>query len=90
MSAPVPPHDAQRELEQRALRNVRGLVEKMDGIEKIDRRDQKRLFASIVVGALVVMGAIVASVVYISNRHAGTAVTIESSKPPALQPGPPK
>lgn len=90
MSTPTPPHDAQRELEQRALRNVRGLVDKIDSIEKIDHRSQKRMLTALIVGALVVVAAIVASVMYISGKETGKAVEIHPAKPPPGPPGPPK
>jgi len=82
MNAPIPPHDAQRELEQRALRNVRGLVDKMDAIEKIDRRTQIRLLAMIGIGALIAVGVIAAVVLFAPAQRAGTTITIEPAKPP--------
>jgi hypothetical protein len=82
MNAPVPPHDAQRELEQRALRNVRGLVDKMDAIERLDRRVQVRLLAMIAVGALVAVGMIAAVVYFAPAQRTGTTITIEPARPP--------
>jgi hypothetical protein len=90
MSTPTPPHDAQRELEQRALRNVRGLVDKIDSIERIDHRAQKRMLTTIIVGALLVVAAIVASVMYISGKESGKSVVIHPAKPPPGLPGAPK
>ena len=49
MNAPIPPHDAQREFEQRALRNVRGLVDKIDGLESKASRNQKRMLVGLIV-----------------------------------------
>ena len=82
MGIPTPSHDAQRELEQRALRNVRGLVDKMDSIERIDNRSQKRMLTAIIVGALAVVAAIVASVMYISGKEPGNPVVIHPAKQP--------
>ena len=82
MNAPIPPHDAQRELEQRALRNVRGLVDKMDAIEKVDRRVQMRLLAMIGVGVLIAVGVIAAVVLFAPAQRTGTTITIEPAKPP--------
>jgi hypothetical protein len=90
MGIPTPPHDAQRELEQRALRNVRGLVDKMDSIERIDNRSQKRMLTALIVGALAVVAAIVASVMYISTRQSGEPVVIHPAKAPPGPPGAPK
>jgi hypothetical protein len=90
MSIPTPPHDAQRELEQRALRNVRGLVDKIDSIERIDNRSQKRMLTALIAGALLVVAAIVASVMYISSRESGKPVVIHPAKPPPSPPGPSK
>jgi hypothetical protein len=82
MSTPHPPDDAQREMEQRALRNVRGLVDKMDAIEKIDRRTQMRLLAMIGVGALIAVSVIAAVVLFAPAQRTGTTITIEPAKPP--------
>lgn len=46
--------EARRELEQRALRNVRGLVDKIEQDDKVDRRSQRVIVGGIVVGAIVV------------------------------------
>ena len=40
--------DAQRELEQRALRNVRGLVDKMESTDELDRRSIRKTVVVIV------------------------------------------
>ncbi len=55
--------DAQRELEQRALRNVRNLVDRMEHDDQADRRTQKRILVSLLVGAIVVAGALAAAMV---------------------------
>jgi hypothetical protein len=76
-----PTDDAQRELEQHALRNVRGLVDKMDSIEKLDKRAQRRLLLGIVVGAIMVIGFIVGAVLMSKNRgDAGRTIVIEPVK----------
>ena len=81
MSTPTPPHDAQRELEQRALRNVRGLVDKMDSIEKHDHRSQQRLLWGIIAGAALVV-AFIAGLVLYSKKYgdSGQTVVIEPAK----------
>ena len=54
-----PSDDAQRALEKRALRNVRGLVDRMEATERVERRSQKSILAGIVV--LVVVLVVVVS-----------------------------
>ena len=90
MSSPPPGDDAQRDLEQRALRNVRGLVDKMETIEKMDRKTQKRLFLTIIAIAIVAGCVVVASVMYISSKQQGRPVVIDPAKLPPLPGGPPK
>ncbi len=91
MSTPTPPDDAQRKMEQHALRNVRGLVDKMDRLEAIDSRSQKRLLVGIIVGAVVAVGLIVGTVVYISSKYdKGRTIMIDPARLPPLKGGPPK
>ena len=52
--------EAQRELEQRALRNVRGLVERLDVEEGVSRKRQWRLIAIAILPALVFLGFLAA------------------------------
>ena len=78
--------DARRELEQRALRNVRGLVDKIDATEEHDARVQKRLLAAIIVGAVLV--AITLGVV-VTRQDKPAKVTIDPAKLPPIRPGPP-
>lgn len=66
MENAVPPHDAQRELEQRALRNVRSLVDKLEKGERRDARRSLRLVAWLLVG--LVIGAVAAYAV-LRIRH---------------------
>ena len=42
----TPSDEAQRELERRALRNVRQLVEKLENTDEADEKSQKRLLAA--------------------------------------------
>jgi hypothetical protein len=82
----TPTDEAQRELEQRALRNVRSLVDKIDASEEHDARVQKRLLAAIIVGAVLVAVTIAVVVV---RQEKPSPVVIEPSKLPPIQPGPP-
>ena len=75
--------DAQRELEQKALRNVRSLVDK---IETEDRQgNQKQLVAVIVIVAF--FGALAAVYMVSRGKSAdtarGPAIEIPPPKPPA-------
>ncbi len=75
-------HDAQRDLEHRALRNVRGLVDRIQAEETVRQKTQKWLLAGIAI-AVVAVSAVVA-VVVTQDRGAGHEVTIAPvSKPPA-------
>ena len=87
--APAPAsHDAQRELEQRALRNVRGLVDKMETIEVADRHAQRRMLLWILLGVLAVIVAL-GVVMWRANENAGKPVVIDPAKLPPIRPGPP-
>ena len=58
--------DAQRELEQRALRNVRGLVDRMEADDTLSRRKQVKLLAALC--ALVVV-ALLAALALIGRKE---------------------
>lgn len=63
-----PGHDAQRNLEQKALRNVRGLVDRIAVDDEARRKSQKW-----VVGGIVALVAVLAAVVMgvVGNRPSG-------------------
>jgi hypothetical protein len=80
MSAPR--DDAQREMEQRALRNVRGLVDKIEKDDKIAQRSQMRTLIGLVlvtVAIAVVLGIAIA----MRDRGGSSEVVI----PPPPKPG---
>ena len=83
-----PSDEARRELEQRALRNVRRLVEKLENTDEADAKTQKRLLAVIIIGALLVALAISAGVV--ATRDKVTPVVIDPAKLPPVRAGPPR
>lgn len=87
MSTKSSDNDAQRDLEQRALRNVRGLVDKMEGLEELDARTQRRYLVGIVLGALVVVAVLAGLLWYVENRHSETVV-IDTAKTAPAQPAP--
>jgi hypothetical protein len=76
--------DIQRELEQRALRNVRGLVDKIEGEDALDSRRQRRYLAVIVVGALVA-AVLLAAGLWVAQKRQSQAVVIETGKVPQQQ-----
>jgi hypothetical protein len=88
VSDPASRDDTQRELEQRALRNVRGLVDKMDTIETKAHRNQKRMLVGLIIGVVLVVGGIVGTVVYVSQKQSGKPVVIDPAKLPPIRPGP--
>jgi hypothetical protein len=53
-------HDAQREMEQRSLRNVRSLLDRLERDEDVERRTRRRIGWALAIGAVVVVGAIIA------------------------------
>jgi hypothetical protein len=55
-----PGDDAQRDLEQRALRNVRGLLDKLEDEERVDRRKTVRIAIACAIVVIVALGLIVA------------------------------
>jgi hypothetical protein len=80
--------ETQRELERRALKNVRGLVEKIEANETSDRRTQRRILVAILVIALVIAGGIAWTLH--SRQGKPTGIVIDPAKLPPIRPGPPK
>ena len=87
MNTRTPNDDTQRELERHALRNVRGLVDKMESIEVTDRRTQRRLLVWILAGVLAVAG-VVGYFIWHSKADAGKPVVIDPAKLPPIRSGP--
>jgi len=54
----TPTDDAQRTLEQRALRNVRALVDKIETTEEMDRKSVRKHVA-VIVGVILVLFAVI-------------------------------
>jgi hypothetical protein len=69
-------NDIQRELEQRALRNVRGLVDRIEDADALDSRRQRRYLAGIVIGAAVA-AVLLAVALWVAQKRHSEAVTIE-------------
>lgn len=79
--------EAQRTLEQRALRNVRSLVDRIDAGEEADSRVQRRLLAAIVIGAVLVAVAIAVTLLYAEKQK---PAPIDPAKLPPIKAGPPR
>ena len=80
-------NDTQRELEQRALRNVRGLVDRIESAEESERRAQRRVFW-VIAAIVVALCAALAWVVYRDGRNARPPAVIDPAKLPPIRPGP--
>ncbi len=78
--------EAQRDLERRALRNVRGLVDKLEQTDQADDRAQRRMLLAIFGGALVLVLAIAAFLLLRGDKH--PQVPIDPAKLPPVQAGP--
>lgn len=81
--------ETQRELEQRALRNVRGLVDKIERTDALEARNQRRVLVRV---AVVALAAAVIAAVAISWRpdRAGKETVIDPASLPPLKGGPQK
>ena len=79
--------DAQRELEQRALRNVRGLVDRMEADETFSRRRQYKLLAVL---AIVVVVALLAFLAIVSRKEPRGTEYPTTPKPGQVVPQGPK
>ena len=78
--------EAQRTLERRALKNVRGLVDKIERDDTADRRTQRRIVGGIFALALVVAFALGITAYRATSGQA--PVVIDPAKLPPIQPGP--
>ena len=71
------PHDAQREMEQRALRNVRGLVDRMESDERAMRESQRRMLG---IAVAFILGVALVGAVVMSRSGPGKSIVVT---PPA-------
>jgi len=76
----TPSDDAKREMEQRALRNVRGLVDKVEGLDADEKRRERRMLIALVVVALVGALGFAGWLAVRSDSSTGTTVTIQPAK----------
>lgn len=67
-------HDAQRAMEQKSLRNVRSLLDKLESEEALERRTRRRIGWALVI---VMVLAVVGGYAWMQSRHhRGELVTI--------------
>lgn len=76
-------HSAQRELEHKALRNVRGLVDRLEADEAARRRTQKWIVAGLAAIVLVLAGAILFITSWSTPREVREIIVAPASKAPA-------
>jgi len=76
-------HEAQRELEHKALRNVRGLVDRMEADEQAKRNSQKWIVAGLAAIAVVLFGAILAMTSWRKSAEVREISLPPASKAPA-------
>jgi len=75
-------HDAQRALEQRALRNVRSLLDKLEGRERARRTGSWKLLAWLVLGMAIALGVGYALLASVHGRGESRVITIDPAKGP--------
>lgn len=75
----MPTDDAQRELEQRALRNVRGLVDKVESQDLADQRNSRRMIVRFLIGVVIAV-ALFAGYLALRGNSPAPTITIESKK----------
>jgi hypothetical protein len=77
------PEDAQRVLEQKALTNVRGLVDKLEAGDQAEKSMQRRILIGFAV-VLAVLGALwAAGVIDLKRGEPGKEVVVAPQKAPA-------
>lgn len=79
--------DAQREMEKRALKNVRGLVDKIERTDELEGRRQKRVVFGVLL-ACIAVGVILAVTLTVYKRKTHSDVVIDVSKLPPVKAGP--
>jgi hypothetical protein len=76
-----PPDDAQRDLERRALRNVRSLVDNLQNRDRIDGRRSMRLLMALLAVTALVVGVGYAVVRIVSGPAATREITTHLPRP---------
>ena len=76
----TPSDDARRDLEQRALRNVRGLVDKVEQLDASEKRRERRLMVYFVAAAVVAGLAFAGYFALRGDSNSGVTVPIQQQK----------
>ena len=76
----TPSDDAQREMEQRALRNVRGLVDKVEGQDQADRRTERRMILRLLVGLAIAVVAVGAYFALTADKQPRATIVIQPKR----------
>jgi hypothetical protein len=75
-------HDAQRALEQRSLRNVRALLDRLERDADLERRTRRRIGWALVVVAVLALAGAYAWAVYQARTHGhGREIVIAPARP---------
>ena len=75
--------DAQRVMEQKALQNVRGLVDKMEASDSAERTMQRRIIVGFVVVLAVLAALWAAGVIDLKRGEPGKEMVVAPPKAPA-------
>ena len=78
-----PGHDAQREMEQRALRNVRGLLDKIEDHEAHEDRAVKKTVFTVIAGVVVLVVLVGVAMLLAGKKESTRTMTLP---PPANAP----
>lgn len=78
-----PSHDAQREMEQRALRNVRGLLDKIESHDAHEDRAVKRTVFTVIAGVVVLVVLVGVAMLLATGKKSTRTMTLP---PPASAP----
>ena len=79
--------DLQRDMERRALKNVRGLVDRIEDSDTHDKRTQFRLFVGIIAGTVIIL---LVGLYLASRRTAEHTIQVSPPKPGQVMPQAPK
>ena len=83
--------DARREMQERALRNVRGLVDRIENDDKIETRKQRRILAWVIIGLLAGAAALGLSLSRVKDdRLRAVDIPAAQPKPGQLTPQSPR
>lgn len=83
--------EARREMQQRALRNVRGLVDRIEEDDKLEARKQRRILAWVIIGLVVVATVLGLGLARHKDQRVGSAdAAATKPKPGQVMPQAPR